>query len=1024
MKVLHVSYSDSNGGAAIGAYRLHHAMLHRGVDSSMLVLHKGKKDPSVTSLITESTKGRIQTGFNAAQDIRNLYGINDLPIRSINLHGLDIADTINQHPAEIVQLHWVANNTFKLSELPKVTKPIVWKMPDMWAFCGGEHYIRHGDIERYKLGYDKTEPFNGENIDVDRLIWEAKKKYYQELSLTITSPSLFLANAAHNSVLLRDYDAHVIPNPLPWDFLTGTVPNEEERQKIRRELKLPADKLIVIFSAFSTQEKRKGYHHIEDMVTRHLPGILPPSKIAFLVCGASQKGVDQVAGYDVFKFSATDDINQYKDFLRAADLLLFPSEMDSTAMVVQEALSQGLPAIVFDVGGLPELVSHKENGYLAEPYNTAKLAAGVEWWVDCNNRETVCANAIERSRIMHNPTKTVERYLNVYETAIKRHRQNQSFKTGKLHKDVPFSPVEELKLQACIIDPSAVNHGDSSHHAEHVLAFAALFEASNIQPHLIINKQASLKNPFGTTENALSWTIYDKLRTGKDQRDGPAIDKEEISRLDESSEKSIEIYFLLKKLHRQYSLSRRDIIVFPTTDRFCVEGVLLFLYSLENHLSPSFHMNIMFEKAEFLLGRYPLERIMHAALRSGYLQKKLFLYAETQQMASDLSSAYHARVRYLAPPHLFQDEHLHAISRLTKKEGIVTNQVLQAYKKATADLPSPSKKDSISIPKGSRVIASLGRGRRDKGWNLLPEIVEAFNSTSSVHSTVFVVQRPRKMDNLEAEEELMEKFSNVILLDEIISVDLLNDICTKADIFLLPYDAGVYHNRGSAFGWRAVLQGKPLVVTENTALMETLLPSGQVNKQNANGDASRFRFFARRDKLLKNEPYLNGKSAKTPAAFAAALADVLKQIENYAAGAQLMRVKYFRTNVSNNPIKATAYKDNFSAQRHTLILESADSIHKAPTLAFSGYAMKLIYSDTISENTAQKPLMGCDGEAPLNFYVQLRDGAIDPEALPEFLTDALSAHRIDSVYAPYEFAVDKGGLRHFPKEWRQSTILY
>ncbi|NOX94570.1 MAG: glycosyltransferase, partial [Alphaproteobacteria bacterium] len=360
MKVLHISYSDSNGGAAIGAYRLHHAMLHRGVDSSMLVAHKGKQDSSITSLDTESTKGRIRTGFSAAHDLRELYGVDGLPIRSINLHGLDIADIINRHPAEIVQLHWVANNTLKLSELPKITKPIVWKMPDMWAFCGGEHYIRHGDIERYKLGYDKTEPFNNEKIDVDRFIWEAKRKYYQELPLTITSPSLFLATAAHNSVLLKDYDAHVIPNPLPWDFLFGNVPSEEERQKIRRDLNLPENKLLVIFSAFSTKEQRKGYHHIEDMLTQHLPNLLSASKIAFLVCGAADNNVEQVAGYDVFKFEATNDTNKYKQFLRAADLLLFPSEMDSTAMVVQEALSQGLPAIVFDVGGLPELVSHKE----------------------------------------------------------------------------------------------------------------------------------------------------------------------------------------------------------------------------------------------------------------------------------------------------------------------------------------------------------------------------------------------------------------------------------------------------------------------------------------------------------------------------------------------------------------------------------------------------------------------------------------------------------------------------------------
>ncbi|NOX95797.1 MAG: glycosyltransferase, partial [Alphaproteobacteria bacterium] len=694
------------------------------------------------------------------------------------------------------------------------------------------------------------------------------------------------------------------------------------------------------------------------------------------------------------------------------------------AMVVQEALSQGLPAIVFDVGGLPELVSHKENGYIAPPYNTKELAAGIEWWVNCSDRRTVCENAITRSRAMHNPTITVERYLQVYDATLQRYRQSRSFKSGKLHKSVPYTPVEELGLRAFIIDPSAVNHGDSSHHAEHVLAFAAMFQASNIKPHLIINKQATLKNPFGTTENALSWTIYDKLRTEKDQRSGPAIDAEEIAKHDRSSKKSLEVYSLLKKLARQHSFSRRDVIVFPTTDRFCIEGVLLFLYSLETHLSPSFHMNIMFEKAEFLLGRYPLEQIMRAALKSGYLQKKLFLYAETQQMAADLTTTFKARVRYLAPPHLFQSEQLRAIEKSAGNKHGVTQQVRQAYKKATKDLPALSQKETIFIPTGSHVISSLGRGRRDKGWNLLPKIVEAFNATPAARNTVFVVQRPRKMDNLLAEEKLMEEFSNVILVDEIISVEMLNDICAKTDVFLLPYNPGVYHNRGSAFGWRAVLQGKPLVVMDNTALLETLLPPQEGGVQAATGDASRFRLFSRRDKLLKNEPFLNGKSAKSPADFAIAIIDVLKHLENYAAGAQLMRVKYFNQNVSNNPIKEIALKDNFSAQRHTLILENMNSLGEAPPIAFSGFAMRLTYSDQpTSEDVDQNQFIAGDG-APIKIHVKLRDGAIDPETLPEFLIDALSTHRIDTVYAPYEFAIDNGGLRHLPKEWRKSTILY
>ena len=40
MKVLHISTSDRQGGAAIAAYRLNEALQNEGVDSKMLVYNK------------------------------------------------------------------------------------------------------------------------------------------------------------------------------------------------------------------------------------------------------------------------------------------------------------------------------------------------------------------------------------------------------------------------------------------------------------------------------------------------------------------------------------------------------------------------------------------------------------------------------------------------------------------------------------------------------------------------------------------------------------------------------------------------------------------------------------------------------------------------------------------------------------------------------------------------------------------------------------------------------------------------
>lgn len=1000
MRVLHISYSDKNGGAAIGAYRLHLAMRSRGVESEMFVIRKESSDISVRSLVNPVNQPEYAAALQATAELRELYGVVDAPIRSLNIHGLDLADAINKHPCEIVQLHWIANNTLKLSDLPKIKKPIVWKMPDMWAFSGGEHYIRHGDPERHVEGYDKLGPFNGEAADVDRFVWDAKRKHFQNLSLTITSPSRFLAHEAHRSKLLGGYDAHVIPNPLPWQFLMGKAPQESERQSLRKQFGLPAEKLVVMFSAFNSKERRKGFHHIEEMVAGHLQKVAPPSRLAFIVCGAEEPGRSNIANYDVFKFEATQDVDLYKKYLRASDLLLFPSEMDSTAMVVQEALSQGVPSIVFDVGGLPEMVEHEKNGYVAAPYDAAGLADGIAWWLKCADREGAADFAIERARAMHDPAKTVARYLEVYDAALSRFLNDGDFKTGVLHSEpAPVEPLAE-KCHAFIVDPSAVNFSDSSHHSEHVSAFAALFQANGIEPVMVVNAEARFDNPFGETIKKLKWTAYDKIRIDQDRRNGPAIDPESVRRADADSQKSFETYEVLKQLSPDRKLTWRDAIVFPTTDRFCVEGALGYIYAHQEYDSPSFHFNVMFEKADFLLGKYPLERLMQAMQASTYVNKKIFLYAETQQMADDLSARYGVEFRRLPPPGLFTEAQLQSVAATPGYARAKKDAVRDAYTKACSMADAGSASGALQRflpPSDKRIIVSLGRGRRDKGWGALPDIVEAFNNSEGADGAVFVVQRPRKMDGLDSQEARMEKFRNVMLLDEIIPQSMLDDVCSKADVFLLPYEVGVYRNRGSAFGWRAVLNAKPLVVTAGTALRETLLPN----------DAS-------------GQHFANGKTANGAAEFAKALQGVLSDLPTFNQGAERMRANYFDSIVTRNPIVTTMREENLAADRHVLVLRSGND-DLLPDEASEGFRVDLTFGEATVDDIW---LSDVDSAASLALNATLRDGALDPDALPAFVRASLEGRRITKIYAPSEFAIAHGGLRLLPPDWLAHVELY
>jgi glycosyltransferase involved in cell wall biosynthesis len=47
--------------------------------------------------------------------------------------------------------------------------------------------------------------------------------------------------------------------------------------------------------------------------------------------------------------------------------------------VVVEALSCGTPCAAFDIGGMPDMIDHQSNGYLAKAFEVDDLTRGIEW---------------------------------------------------------------------------------------------------------------------------------------------------------------------------------------------------------------------------------------------------------------------------------------------------------------------------------------------------------------------------------------------------------------------------------------------------------------------------------------------------------------------------------------------------------------------------------------------------------------------------------------------------------------------
>lgn len=63
----------------------------------------------------------------------------------------------------------------------------------------------------------------------------------------------------------------------------------------------------------------------------------------------------------------------------AAYLVVVPSRQEAFGQTASEAHACGTPVVAFRTGGLPDIVEHQRTGYLAQPFDTQDLSAGISW---------------------------------------------------------------------------------------------------------------------------------------------------------------------------------------------------------------------------------------------------------------------------------------------------------------------------------------------------------------------------------------------------------------------------------------------------------------------------------------------------------------------------------------------------------------------------------------------------------------------------------------------------------------------
>jgi N-acetyl-alpha-D-glucosaminyl L-malate synthase BshA len=108
-----------------------------------------------------------------------------------------------------------------------------------------------------------------------------------------------------------------------------------------------------------------------------------------------------------------------EEVLVGADCFLLPSENESFGLAALEAMACRVPVVATAVGGLPEVVTDGESGFLRPVGDVGGMAAAAERLLtDDALRARFAAAAQERARREFSVAPVVARYRAVYERAL------------------------------------------------------------------------------------------------------------------------------------------------------------------------------------------------------------------------------------------------------------------------------------------------------------------------------------------------------------------------------------------------------------------------------------------------------------------------------------------------------------------------------------------------------------------------------------------------------------------------------
>ncbi|MCM1169805.1 MAG: glycosyltransferase [Bacteroides sp.] len=411
--VLIVNTSERTGGAAVAANRLTKALNKNGIDAEMLVADKNTSDVHVFDI-----PGKLRKKYNFIFErllilVRNKFSKKRLFEIDPAFTGTDITKLPCFKKADVIHLHWINQGMLSMRNLRKIIrsgKKIVWTMHDQWCSTGICHST--GDCLKFQTHCAACPVLQtSRRKDLAWRTFVKKKRLFAARSITFVTCSRWLKRIASTGALFENQHVIDIPNPIDTDLFRPM-----DRTACRQALNLPLGNRLILVGAVNVTDYRKGIDYMVNALNRLFEEPEFPQNTEVVCMGNGASALQALLHGKVHPLDYIKDEALLCQVYSAVDMFFTPSLFENLPNMIMEAMACGTPCLGFNVGGIPEMIDHLQNGYVAEYKSTEDLVNGLQYLMKLPNdvyRE-YSANCRQKVLDCYSENIVAQRYGKVY----------------------------------------------------------------------------------------------------------------------------------------------------------------------------------------------------------------------------------------------------------------------------------------------------------------------------------------------------------------------------------------------------------------------------------------------------------------------------------------------------------------------------------------------------------------------------------------------------------------------------------